>query len=176
MYQEFLCEWVACFAFLYISNGSNKVSLSVEQLQGTLDISNVYTIYKKCKKGWEVELTIFSRFVDQSTPHGLQSSILHSNQPMGAQGRKTEHHMIRHKDILPQVVQDIQWNSAFLAVRDPVLPYVLQSEAAYEILTKQSSASLGSIWPSFWESCKITVILVKCLLIKCCQTRHGVVN
>ena len=42
-------------------------------------------------------------------------------------------HMIRHKDILPPVVQDIQWNSTFLAVRDPILPYVLQSEAAYEM-------------------------------------------
>ena len=83
--------------------------------------------------------------MDQSTTHGLESSLLHSNQPIGAMGRKTERNMIRRKDILLPVSARHSVKQRLLAVRDPVLPYVFQSEAAYEILTKQSSANLGSI-------------------------------
>ena len=112
---------------------------------------------------------------DQSTPHGLQSSILDSNQPVGAWGRKTQPHDKTQRHFTPSSaghsVKQLSWLSE-------ILFYLMCSSQRQhmKLLTKQSSASQGSIWPSFGESCKITVILAKCLLIRCCQTRHGVVN
>ena len=73
---------------------------------------------------------------DQSTPHGLQSSIFYSNRPMWAQGRKTQPCDETKRHFTP--------SSAALSVKQhfpvrvPILPYVLQAEAAYEV-------SLGSI-------------------------------
>ena len=65
-------------------------SLPLAQILSLLSILTGFKLRSHQKKTRQIELVSFLSFVDQSTFHGLHSSIFNSNHPIGALGRKIQ--------------------------------------------------------------------------------------
>ena len=86
------CSWVVLFEYFSVYRPSfchtnNTTNTNIRNKCDHIDKSCLY----QAIFSW-LHWTSFLILVDQSTPHGLQSSFLDSKQPMGEWGHKTQPH------------------------------------------------------------------------------------